>query len=589
MHKIFFVVILIFLYYASVPAQNKNISIQSVNFDSALEIFDGDELRQVSGLQNSYNPDLNIRYAAKMEEYLRQKGYLYARISRIAARYNQDSSSVNLEVSGKPGSLVLFGNISVTSDSIDAILYQNLLTVQKNDTYSQSLLENDIKQMLSFAADSGYVYARAEISKMAIENIDDNLFANVDIHIHEGEIITINDIKISGNNYTKPYVILRELPVKKGNKYSKSAIERIPQKLMRIGIFKDVKPASVVINDKGNYVLSLKVIEGNATTFDGVAGYIPENKNTASGRKSGGYFTGLVDLTFNNLFGTARRFDVHWEKPDRQSENFYLRYTEPWLLQYPIDVSVGLERTVRDTTYIEWKGQLQSTWHYSDNFSVISSLQRQVVLPDSVANRNLRLVRYEQYNLEVGIQYDTRDYPINPRKGIFIGHSYTFGFKNNYGPGYLLREDSIKTKEQIELIKLNFYWFKQLFNNQVFALKLSGNVVRSDRLQITDLIWFGGARTLRGYRENQFQGDIASWMNLEYRFLLARNSRIFLFNDWGAYRYKLKKVNRNDILYGYGIGIRLDTALGILGVDFGLGKGDSFSEAKIHFGIINRF
>ncbi|HXX64237.1 MAG TPA: hypothetical protein VEO56_10605, partial [Bacteroidota bacterium] len=41
--------------------------------------------------------------------------------------------------------------------------------------------------------------------------------------------------------------------------------------------------------------------------------------------------------------------------------------------------------------------------------------------------------------------------------------------------------------------------------------------------------------------------------------------------------------------YGYGIGIRLDTALGNLAVSFALGEGDSFSTAKIHFGLINDF
>ena len=43
------------------------------------------------------------------------------------------------------------------------------------------------------------------------------------------------------------------------------------------------------------------------------------------------------------------------------------------------------------------------------------------------------------------------------------------------------------------------------------------------------------------------------------------------------------------MLPGYGLGIRFDTPLGIMGVDYGLGKGDSFSEGKIHFGITSQF
>jgi hypothetical protein len=44
-----------------------------------------------------------------------------------------------------------------------------------------------------------------------------------------------------------------------------------------------------------------------------------------------------------------------------------------------------------------------------------------------------------------------------------------------------------------------------------------------------------------------------------------------------------------DTLPGYGVGIRFETPLGIMGVDYGFGRGDSFSTGKIHFGIINSF
>jgi len=35
----------------------------------------------------------------------------------------------------------------------------------------------------------------------------------------------------------------------------------------------------------------------------------------------------------------------------------------------------------------------------------------------------------------------------------------------------------------------------------------------------------------------------------------------------------------------YGLGINLETGIGILGVSFALAKGDSFSQGKIHFRI----
>jgi outer membrane translocation and assembly module TamA len=41
--------------------------------------------------------------------------------------------------------------------------------------------------------------------------------------------------------------------------------------------------------------------------------------------------------------------------------------------------------------------------------------------------------------------------------------------------------------------------------------------------------------------------------------------------------------------YGYGVGIRLETSLGNIGVSFALGAGDSFTQAKLHISLINDF
>jgi len=80
---------------------------------------------------------------------------------------------------------------------------------------------------------------------------------------------------------------------------------------------------------------------------------------------------------------------------------------------------------------------------------------------------------------------------------------------------------------------------------------------------------------------------------LEYRFLLTNRTYFFVFMDNGYFLRK-EDVDRNipiieEYKIGYGLGINLETGLGILGISFALGQGDSFSDGKIHFGIINNF
>jgi outer membrane protein insertion porin family len=98
---------------------------------------------------------------------------------------------------------------------------------------------------------------------------------------------------------------------------------------------------------------------------------------------------------------------------------------------------------------------------------------------------------------------------------------------------------------------------------------------------------------LRGYRENQFLGNRIIWSNLEYRFLLSQSSYLFAFFDSGYYLINGNELNnvarKSDYLNGYGLGISLDTALGIMRVSYAFAEGTSISDGLIHFGLLNDF
>jgi outer membrane protein insertion porin family len=220
------------------------------------------------------------------------------------------------------------------------------------------------------------------------------------------------------------------------------------------------------------------------------------------------------------------------------------------------------------------------------NIIVFTELRRRSVTPDSASSRNNRLTNNDITDIEFGFQYDTRDYRLNPMSGLFYKASITYGLKKVNGPAYIIEEDNLRVRDELQSYEMYFEWYQNIWHNQVFSLKLSGMHISGSNIQMSDYFWFGGFRTLRGYRENQFSGDKAAWANLEYRFLVGKNSRVFLFNDWG---FVDSPQVSGSLLPGYGMGIRFETGIGILEVDYGLGKGDGFGEGKIHFGVINNF
>ncbi|HYW68732.1 MAG TPA: BamA/TamA family outer membrane protein, partial [bacterium] len=85
-----------------------------------------------------------------------------------------------------------------------------------------------------------------------------------------------------------------------------------------------------------------------------------------------------------------------------------------------------------------------------------------------------------------------------------------------------------------------------------------------------------------------FRGTRVALASVEYRFLLGRRSRAIAFVDVGHW-YRDGSNPAKDTNLGYGIGLRGDTRLGTISVDYGLGEGDNLLDGKLHAGLIREF
>ncbi len=580
------ILMLMFILVTSIQAQNIIENIQFKGFSKFSEeqflIWSG--FRQGSMMSDQFVEKTSKNIINKMHE----QGYLYARVDSVSILNDTTKNSTKLIWHIKEDLPFQIGKIKIVSDSISVEDINSKMDIKQNDLFAKILIEQDFQYINRLFADSGFPFADLQIKDLNIRKEENYYAVDFTIKAKAGKTTQISQILIKGNDITKDDVILREIYFEPGSKYNQDEIDKIPQTLNRLGYFKYVIPPKLVFARDKELALLIELEEGNTTTFDGIIGYIPDNPTN---KDAGGYFTGLIDASLRNIFGTGRKFEIFWKKPDKFSDQFKLYYEEPWIFGLPVNIGFGLERLVRDTTYIERTYFLNGSFRLSNNLTAKFAVSQKSTIPDSLASRTLRLSRNFTNSIEVGIEYDTRDYPFNPRGGILYTTQYTYGQKKNTGPSYLLIEDEIEKNEEIQKIQVSLEYYLPLWFNQLLSFNIYGAQIKSskDQLQLTDHIWFGGARSLRGYRENQFHGSVISWLNLEYRFLVGRNSRLFLFNDWGFYHYSEAGKKIEDIMPGFGLGIRFDTALGIMGVDYGLGKGDSFSNGKIHFGIENRF
>ncbi len=480
---------------------------------------------------------------------------------------------------------IIFINASKT-DSINVIPKFHFL---EGKIYTSRSIEESISSALTFFENNGNPFSKITISSINFftDTSDEKYKADISLQIDSGKKSTIDKIMIEGNTKTKDYVILREMRLNKAEKYSQQLIDEMPFRLNKLGFFEPVKVPDYYINSQNEGVLVVRIKEKQTNNFDGIIGYIP-----GSSAGTSGYFTGLVNISLRNLFGTGRAAAIRWQKLDQSSQELELKYLEPWVLGFPININGGLFQRKQDTTYVQRRLDFALQYLASEDISASVTLSTESVIPGDADT--LFLTVYNSNSVTTGINFkiDSRDDPYSPTRGILFINSYSFSRKTINGPRKFFTP-GLATNIDLQRIEMEFKFFYQPFQRQVVALGLNGKELRGSFFDKSDLFRLGGTNSLRGYRENQFLGSRVLWSNLEYRFLLTQRSFAFLFFDTG-YFFRKEEPDRNipkteGFRIGYGLGINLETSLGVIGVSFALAKGDTFSEGKIHFGIVNEF
>ncbi len=121
----------------------------------------------------------------------------------------------------------------------------------------------------------------------------------------------------------------------------------------------------------------------------------------------------------------------------------------------------------------------------------------------------------------------------------------------------------------------------------------AGIVVSKDPIYDNETFRIGGNRLLRGFDEESI---LASWYNvltIEWRFLFGKNSYAYLFGDFSYIQKNTISEHYGDFPIGFGIGVALETKVGVFGLSYALGTQQGnpilFNNSKVHFGYVYSF
>jgi outer membrane protein insertion porin family len=396
---------------------------------------------------------------------------------------------------------------------------------------------------------------------------------DVVLRVEPGAQARVDSIAVRGLTLTRDRVIRRELAHLRGRPVTPGLIAEARAALDRLGFVRVEADPAMEYSPRGS-LLAVRLAEGSRGSFDGALGYQP------AGDGGSGEMVGKVDLSVLNLFGTGRSARLRWENLGKDTEDMEFRWEEPWAFGLPLDISASFAQERRDAQGFTQTLLSADAGRNLGRLHARAGIRHERTSADSLTSSGAT-------GIEAFASWSALDTSLNPRSGLQYSVSWSALRKSyRFGSG---------GKTALTRTILSFDHYLPVFTGQTAALLLGYRRVDTgkDVPDPADRFWLGGASSLRGYREKVFPADRALLASLEYRFLTGETSRVFLFTDighlWNRERSGDRTVTRTLTRVGYGFGLRLQSRAGTLGFDYGLGKGDSPGQGKLHVRLTTEF
>ncbi len=505
-----------------------------------------------------------------LREY-RDAGYPRARVIAVWEPTGDRGSVLHLQIEegepGRVGAVSLEGCGGVSCGALESLIETREGAVLRPDVYL-----GDLNAVLDAYENRGYPYAAVT----TFPEWGDSGGIDLTLNIDEGPRVVIDAVRVEGNESTREHVILRECGIRPGETYVQRKIDRVRPRLLRLGFFSDVRTSLALKDGSGPSVLEIQVEERKTNSLYGAVGYVPGEPK--------GYLTGILDLSFGNIGGTGRSAAVRWRTYRPGVFEWTFSYGEPWILGSPLEGRIRLHQQVRDSTFTQTVAEVGLEYPLGDRIRASLSGRTEGVTPGSGGAGVFRGSRTRAADL--ALEGDGRDDPLNPSDGWRGEVSAAYGRKQYDGDtGSIL---SARYGAEAEL-------FVPVAGRQVLATGGSVRWLVTSEKDVPEYEQFyvGGAESLRGYLEDEFYGRRVLAGTLEYRYLTGRRSRLHVFVDGAWLDRRLPAaggaVERKVGLLGYGFGLRSESRLGMVGVDFGLARGEALTEGKIHVRVEGEF
>ncbi len=428
-----------------------------------------------------------------------------------------------------------------------------------------------MRKLTDLKTTSGNAFAKLNLSTIS-KGPDNQLSAY--LQLESGFVRTIDSLVIKG--YEKfPFSFLKYYAgIKKGKPFNQKKLVEQNEIVNSLGFVSTIKPPEALFR-KEKTTVYFYLEKQSDNLFDGILGFATnEDKQKLE-------FNGYLNLELNNNLNFGEQLLLNYKADGEEQVNFRVKTNLPYLFKSPFGVGLELKIFKRDSTFITTEQQARITYQIdprSNSYIGYKGYESSNLLNEVVAGAPLEdfISRFLIAGAAYNRPQNKKLFPIKT----FISLDTEVGTR-----------EIKSTKEPQTRILATLYNIFNLNMKNSFYVQNSTSVLFSDTYLVNELFRFGGINSIRGFNENSIDASLFSVLNTEYRYQF--NEGVYLHSIIDVAYFENATLSLKQNLYGFGIGLGLETKAGIL--KFNIANGNlenqnfNFSNTKIHLSLSSRF
>jgi outer membrane protein insertion porin family len=543
------------------------------------------------------------RDIAALEAFYHANGFLEAKVTLERTELVENGTFVNIYIrvdEGEPTRVALVNFEGAGPVRRDQLAKE--IRLKPGVPFNPSLVDPDVYAMKRLYFDKGYVAVEIADS-VAIKGKSVSLI----YRITPGPIVTIRRIEISGNKMTKDQVIERELALKVGEPFRLSKAIETQRNLFETGLFTEAEILPVNLDkDRRTVDVAVRVRERKSAYVEfgfGVGNILGSRVTGEWGEKNlfgrGNKLVLSVEYSFGLFEGGVVDFsNINPEvKYYRYDASFGQRHILGTRILFALDAYLEKDATVNPIVIWTRGVGASGLRHLSPRTDVLLRL-----LSERIEREAPEVERQESNSriLSGMVSHNTRDFILDPRRGSYrdlrvdLAGGILGGDNDFYSLSTALQKYWTKRKSSVVALRTRIG-----FADAYGSSKDTG-------VPIENRFFTGGGNSVRGFKENSLgptaltpnsSGDLVETpiggrvllvCNAELRFPLPLLSRYrfsaAVFADAGNvwpslesvkiedFRLHAKpdEVTETDFRYSAGVGLRYNTPIGPIRLDYGM-------------------